>query len=338
MPAVFKIISGFLPDYSIRTLINRKNRLTENNLPELIDAIQLGLSGGSGLFEIFSDNIENIEPPLKNEITLLLDIGRKSNKIKSLREMENKATSIYLKLFYSMLRVYMENGSPVKESLIRLCRSLRLRNRIKSKLKNITLQSRLQIITASVLPYFIFCVMTIIYPSFTFRIWHSELAGGIALIAFAMHSGGIWLYHKITRFDFISELNTVLFIEYITFGLKNGISTTETVKDVLHLVPEPEVTAIMNATTVNELARTMNESKIQAMRILSSLITKSKLRGISISRDASDLADSLINSLESKALRFQQTAAPKALIPMFMFIFPATYALILLPVLIYIID
>ena len=167
-------------------------------------------------------------------------------------------------------------------------------------------------------------------------IFYSRL--GLLMLGAAMllHIIGVFMFTRICRFNMSKELNGSMLFEYMSFSLKNGNAVIVGIKDSIStgLISQSIASSIHKDVSTTELINTLKESKEPYMKNLSSILKKGYSLGIGISDELSNQALDILEKLEQRAMRFQQTAPAKALVPMLLFIFPATYLMILAPVIV----
>jgi len=339
-PKKYIYVYTFLPKLAEILLLKNKNRLIEAELLALLGNLSSNLYGGVSVTETIADSLAKINPPLKNELSLYLILSKEHSSIKALEHMINKTSNIFLKMLWIMLLSHFKSGSILADNLRRLYKMIHLRINIKARINAQLLQTKIQMIVGTALPYFLFLVMNVLYPHLIGPVMANTLGLSLLAFAFILHAVGVYIFIRITKFNADTELNNALLCEYIAFSLRSGSSIMTTLKDIMSstLISNVLVRTISSAGSTSELISNLEKINEPFIEKITSCLKKGYQMGIPISDDLCGQALDITEKLEQRALRFQQSAPSKALIPLLLCVFPATYLLILTPIIVFTIS
>jgi hypothetical protein len=325
-----------LPGIGEKIIRKRKDAIMEKQLLFLLGELSSNLIGGVSTTETITECLVEVEAPLKHKLSLYLLLSKQHGSIKALEQMIAKEHNIFMKMFFVMLINHIKNGGAVSENIRKLQKILFLRTNIKQRINAQLLQTKIQIIAGTILPYFMFAVMSFLYHDMIHAVFFSRIGIGMLCVAAILHMVGVFVFIKICHFNMSKELNGSMFFEYMSFSLKNGIAVTASLKDAAGAgLTGPQTMDVINRSgSTTEVISALSGIKEAYIKNLSAILKKGHSLGIGISDELSNQAQDSLEKLEQRAMRFQQSAPAKALVPMLFCIFPATYLMILAPVLV----
>ncbi len=335
-PKVYSYIHGFFPKFTKKIIGRTKDKLMEQELLILLDNMGTNLSGGLSVTETIKSITTKIKPPLKNELSLFIILAKKDGTIPALEHCIKRSNNLFLKIMWRMILNHYKNGGAISNNIKNLHKTLYTRINIKDRINAQLLQTKVQMLSGILLPYLLFAVLSIMYPNLMKQIPHSLIGVGIILFSILLHSVGTWFFIKISRFNMSDELNGSMLFEYLCFSIKGGNSIVSAIKDIKDLgILEKELLEVID--TVNSTSELIDKlclAKGQNQQALLMMLKRSHQLGISIGDELNFKAKEIMEKLENRALRFQQIVNTKALIPMLFCIFPASYLLILTPIIV----
>ena len=336
IPSWLTLFYSALPGIGERIIRKRKDALMEKQLLFLLGELSSNLIGGVSTTETITESLVEVEAPLKNKLSLYLMLSKKHGSIKALEQMISKEHNIFMKMFFVMLINHIRNGGAISENIRKLQKILFLRTNIKQRINAQLLQTKIQIIAGTILPYFMFAVMSFLYHDMIHAVFFSRIGVGMLCVAAILHMIGVFAFIKICRFNMSKELNGSMFFEYMSFSLKNGVAVIASLKDAAATgLTGPQSMEVINKSgSTIEVISALSGIKEAYIKNLSAILKKGHSLGIGISDELSNQAQDILEKLEQRAIRFQQSAPAKALVPMLFCIFPATYLMILAPVLV----
>jgi hypothetical protein len=340
IPSWLTLVYAALPGIGEKIIKKQKDTIMERQLLFLLGELSSNLIGGVSTSETITESLINVESPLKNKLSLYLMLSKKQGSIKTLEQMIAKEQNVFMRMFFVMLLNHIKNGGAISESIRKLQKILFLRTNIKQRINAQLLQTKIQIIAGTILPYFMFGVMSLLYGDMIRAVFSSKIGITMLCSASILHIIGVMLFIRICRFNMNIELNGSMLFEYMSFSLKNGIGVITSLKDSIDagLIDQKTANVLNKLNSTVETISALSEIKESYMKNLSSILKKGHSLGIGISEELSLQAQDILEKLEQRATRFQQAAPAKALVPMLFCIFPATYLMILAPVLVQVLN
>ena len=339
-PKKYGYVYALIPKLTEMLILRNKNKLIESELLELLNNLSSNLSGGVSVTGTIADCLPKIKPPLKNELSLYLILSKEHSSIKALEHMINKTKNVFLKMLWIMLLAHYKSGNALADNLKRLYKMIYIRINIKERINAQLLQSKIQMIVGTILPYFLFLVMNILCPYLIGPVLESSFGLLLLFFAFILHAIGVYIFIRMTRFNSTTELNNALLCEYISFSIRSGTSIITTLNEIKcsGLINNTFEQIINNSASTSELISNLEKTNEPFIDRVVSILKKGYQLGIPICDELSGQALDITEKLEQRALRFQQAAPSKALIPLLLCIFPATYLLILTPIIVFTIQ
>jgi len=333
LPKVLKISFALLPNITKNFLYRYKDSLIESQLIEVFNELIPASEGGISCFETLESISSRIKEPLRNELSYFIILS-KNNNIKNALEYKFLNTkNIFLKQFWQILYRYLLSGGIISSKLNDLKKSIMLKINIRKKIKTRLLNNKIQMILSVVVPYFMFIVLNLIIPNFFLNLINSKLGIIIVLISMIFHSIGILIFIKISKFNSNFDFNKAIFINYITFSLENGISFYDAFKEIYYLLGLKKIN-LENKTSTYELLELLDKFNDNEINSFTKILKKNLEYGISCSKSLNNLYIHIMEKIEYKITIFEQKLPALSLIPLFIFIFPATYILILSPIIV----
>ena len=336
VPGFYSYLYSLYPALTKKLILKTKNKKIEEELLVLLDNMASNLGGGVSVIETVKTLIPKINPPLKNELSVFVILSKQHGNIPALEICMNKAQNVFIKIMWSMILTHYKNGGAVADSIKGLHKALYTRINIQNRLSAQLMQSKAQIVAGTLLPYVLFVVLNLMYPDLMGQIPSSPIGIGLIVFSLTLHSVGVWFFIRITRFEMAEDLNASMLFEYICFSIKGGVSVVRSINSVkkFGIIDKELLIAIESSNSTSELIKNMSDIKSRNMQSLLMMLKRSHDLGVAIGDELSFMAKDIMEKLENRALRFQQMVAVKALLPMLFCIFPATYILILTPIIV----
>lgn len=333
IPKFFKIIFPVIPKKTKTILLNFKEKLIEQQLVEILNELISSSESGVSCFDTLESIVYELKEPIKNEIKYFLIYSKEKDLKLSLEDRTNKAQNVFLKQFWQILHKYLICGGVVSKKFIRLRKSILLKINIKQKINSRTLNNKIQLILCICIPYLMFLMVNIIVPELFWNLIYSKFGLLIILFSVLLHSCGVLIFKKICKFNYEPDLKKGIFINYISFAIENGTSFYEAFFDVSYLL-NIEDKILENKKSTFELLEVLKKIKDTDLKNFCKIIIKSLEIGSSVSKNLNNLYINILDNIEYRVQVFEQKLPSLTLIPLFIFIFPATYFLILAPILV----
>ncbi len=187
--------SVVMPAAAVYLLSERKRRLIEAQLPELIDGMVAALQAGHTLNTLWMDLARHVSPPLNDAVVQMekrLSFGESMDG--ALQAWSKRTTSADLRFFIAALRIqYQSGGNPI-ELLKTQAALLREKLEMQSSLHAATSEARLSAWILALIPILAAMVFAIFSPD-QFGLLLSDSRGqGLLRVAIALEAAGVlWL-------------------------------------------------------------------------------------------------------------------------------------------------
>jgi hypothetical protein len=331
LTGIYKFIYKFMPSISYKLIFKKNQKNIEYGLLNLLENITNNLSSGLSLKELIKENLLKINQDLQNKIYFFFILNKKTNTVFSLKTMKDNEKNIFLKIFWLIVLSYYKNGSKVLNCFKSLLYILESKIKIKENIDTELLQTKIQAIISVTIPYLVFFVMFLLYPNFITPVIKSTLGKKILLIAFLMHLSGSLIFLKMVKFNLKDYITYSMFLNYVSFSLKSGKPILASVKELIgfNILKKEDEDIIKNLKSTSEFYKKLLNSKDKNLLDFLNHTQRQAKFGTPIAESLEKKSIELIRKLNLKAKRFQKKVVLKSMIPIFLFIFPSTYIIIL---------
>lgn len=333
IPKYFKIIFPIIPKKTKKVLLIYKEKLIETQLVEVLNELISSSESGVSCFDTLESIVTDLKEPIKNEIKYFIIYAKEKDLKISIEDRVSKTQNVFLKQFWQILYKYLISGGVISKKLSRLRKSVLLKINIKQKINARTLNNKIQLILCICVPYFMFIMINLIVPELFWELISSKIGLLLILFSVLLHTLGLLIFKRVTRFNYEPDLKKAIFINYISFAIENGTSFYEAFFDISYLI-NIEAKSLENKKNTFELIEVLKNIKDNDLKNFCKIIDRSLDLGSSASKNLNNLYINIIDSIEYRVQVFEQKLPSLTLIPLFIFIFPATYFLILSPILI----
>lgn len=336
IPKAYSYIYRLFPNFCLKILTKTRGSIIEKELLVLLDNMACDLSAGYSIIETMNTVVKKIRAPLSNEVNFFLILQRSSGTLGAIQSCLKRSDNLFLKLMWNILLTYYKNGGAVCDNIRKLHNSIYIRSLIKSRIRAQLMQNKIQVLAGTILPYILFVIMGVLYPDLMSQVPHSKIGIGIIFFAVLLHVLGIYFFIRVTRFNTQEDLNTCMMFEYVCFSIKNGVPVLQAIKELkdFNIVNKELLDIALLSDSSSEFIEKLETTKFKPNQDLFTMLKRSHSMGAKIAEDLSFKAKDMMEKLENKALMFQQTVSAKALVPMLFCIFPATYLMILCPIIV----
>lgn len=192
----------FVPRKVYAWLKQRRINQIQNQLPDGLMMMASGMRAGLGLTPALESLAHDIDPPLAQELALVLRQQRMGVKLDdALEEMCRRVPVQDMALVASAINVSREVGGNLAETLATLSETLRRRLVMENKVKSLTAQGRLQGIVMALLPVGLAAALTVMYPDTMHGFYHSALGWVVIAVCCVMEFLGYRMCKKIMAID-----------------------------------------------------------------------------------------------------------------------------------------
>lgn len=192
----------FVPRKVYAWMRQRRIEKIQNQLPDGLMMMASGMRAGLGLTPALESLAHDIDPPLSQELALVLRQQRMGVKLDdALEGMARRVPVQDVSLVVSAISVSREVGGNLAETLATLSETLRRRLIMENKVKSLTAQGRLQGIVMAMLPMGMVAILTASYPGTMHGFYHSPMGWAVIGVGAVMEYLGYRMCRKIMAID-----------------------------------------------------------------------------------------------------------------------------------------
>lgn len=191
------ILGLFIPNLILKIRDAQRRKKFNAQLLDAIMILSSSLKGGLSLLQALEVLVEEMPPPMSQEIGLVVRENRMGITLEEgLKNLNKRMNMEELSLIVNSLLVARETGGDLIKVFSRLCVTIRDNHKLKDSIKTLTLQGRLQGVIMSALPFlFIWWVLTFNRNHFDYML-NSEIGRSLLLAAAILQVAGMLLIRK----------------------------------------------------------------------------------------------------------------------------------------------
>jgi tight adherence protein B len=192
----------FSPYLFLKTMIKKRLKKFEKQLPDALLMLSGSIKSGSSLPIAFDNLIKDSSPPLSQEFSLYVrerKLGVDRNT--AFYNMEHRIPLEDLSLALSAIRISSEVGGNLAETLESLAETLRRKLVMEGKVESLTAQGKLQGIVMSCLPVFLLLALLRIEPQAMSMLFTTKIGWLTMITIVCMQTLGFLAIRKITTID-----------------------------------------------------------------------------------------------------------------------------------------
>lgn len=193
---------GLLPRWLYRYLRLRRQKKFDEQMPDALMMLAGSMRAGVGLNAAMHQLVREAQPPLTQEFALVLREQRLGVTLEqSLAGLNRRVPTQTATLVVSAMRVAIETGGGLAETLERTAQTIRSRQQMEGKINALTAQGKLQAWVVGLLPIVLMLILDKMEPEAMAMLWHTRMGWAtLAVIAF-LELVGIYLIRKIVAID-----------------------------------------------------------------------------------------------------------------------------------------
>lgn len=208
---VFDSVVAVLPVLAMMAVVPRllyawmrKRRLLkfEEQLPDALMMLAGGMRAGAGLSSALNQLVAEARAPLVQEFSLMLREQRLGVSLEqSLNNLGRRMPTQTTTLVVSAMRIAVETGGGLAETLERTSHTIRSRLQMEGKIRALTAQGKMQAWVVGLLPVFLMFILNKMEPEAMSELWHTPLGWGVLAIIAFLEVMGIYVVRKIVTID-----------------------------------------------------------------------------------------------------------------------------------------
>lgn len=196
------ILGLFIPNLILKIRDAQRRRKFNVQLLDAIMILSSSLKGGLSLLQALEVLVEEMQPPMGQEIGLVIRENKMGITLEdSLKNLNKRMNMEELSLVVNSILVARETGGDLIKVFSRLSTTIRDNRKLKDSIKTLTLQGRLQAVIMSALPFlFIWWVLTFDRNHFDFML-KSDMGRMLLLVAAILQIVGMILIRKFSTIN-----------------------------------------------------------------------------------------------------------------------------------------
>lgn len=182
----------------------RKRRLLkfEEQLPDALMMLAGGMRAGAGLSSALNQLVAEARAPLVQEFSLMLREQRLGVTLEqSLNNLARRMPTQTTTLVVSAMRIAVETGGGLAETLERTSHTIRSRLQMEGKIRALTAQGKMQAWVVGLLPLFLMFILNKMEPEAMGELWHTPLGWGVLAVIAFLEVMGVYVVRKIVTID-----------------------------------------------------------------------------------------------------------------------------------------
>ncbi|WP_290659393.1 type II secretion system F family protein [Aquabacterium sp.] len=192
----------FAPRVLYAWMRNKRLLTFEEQLPDALMTLSGGMRAGIGLSAAMTQLVAEAQNPLAQEFSLMLREQRLGLTLEqSLNNLSRRVPTQTTVLVVSAMRIAVETGGGLAETLERTAQMIRNRLQMEGKIRALTSQGKMQAWVVGMLPIFLMFVLNKMEPEAMSELWHTPLGWGVLAVVAFLEVMGIYVVRKIVTID-----------------------------------------------------------------------------------------------------------------------------------------
>jgi tight adherence protein B len=189
---------GLLPFIFLRMKKNRKARLVETQMPDVMELLARSLRAGHTLPSAIELASQETPQPLGRELRLAYEEQRMGiSMAEALRHMAERIDSADLRYFVTAILIQAETGGNLAEIMEKIGQLIRNRLRFKAKVRALSAEGRFSAIIASLMPCLVFLVLYTFKRDYIMNLLNEPMGRKMVVVALISMGIGILIFKKI---------------------------------------------------------------------------------------------------------------------------------------------
>ena len=196
------VLLGLLPRWTYRYLRTRRRKKFDEQMPDALMMLSGSMRAGVGLNAAMHQLVRESQPPLTQEFALVLREQRLGMTLEqSLAGLNRRVPTETATLVVSAMRVAIETGGGLAETLERTAQTIRSRQQMEGKISALTAQGKLQAWVVGLLPIVLMLILDKMEPEAMSMLWHTRMGWATLAVIALLEVVGIYMIRKIVAID-----------------------------------------------------------------------------------------------------------------------------------------
>ena len=193
---------ALLPRAMYAWLRKRRLKRFEEQLPDALMMLSGGLRAGVGLAPAIGQVVAESADPLRQEFSLIQREQRLGVTLEqSLNNLNHRIPTQTTTLVVSAIRIAVETGGGLAETLERTSHTIRSRLQMEGKIGALTAQGKLQAWVVGALPMLLMAVLNKMEPEAMAYLWHTRIGWATLVVIGMLEVLGIYVIRRIVAID-----------------------------------------------------------------------------------------------------------------------------------------
>ncbi|MFK7962858.1 MAG: type II secretion system F family protein [Burkholderiaceae bacterium] len=196
------VLLSVAPRFFLKRIKRRRLQAFRGQLPEVLSLLSVSLRAGAALNSALGELAEQMPPPARQEITMLLREQRMGRSMDdALSSLEARMPLEETMLLVSSLRLGLKAGGSLAETLLALATAMRRRLMLEGKVRALTAQGRMQAWVMGLLPFGVLAALLFMQPELT-RLYFATVEGLTILgLVVALQIAGAWVIRRMVAIE-----------------------------------------------------------------------------------------------------------------------------------------
>jgi len=196
------VIAALAPLLFLRSAVNRRRRMLEKQLVELLVMMANSLKGGFGLMQALEHAGRQLKDPLAKEIKQTIRATQIGESIEDAVEGLNVRVGSYdLEIVVTAILVQRSVGGNLAEILDNVAHTMRERERIRGEIQTLTAQQRLTGFVIAGLPPALGLIFFVLNPEYMITLFTEPMGRIMVIGAAVLEVIGAWLIKRIIAIE-----------------------------------------------------------------------------------------------------------------------------------------
>jgi tight adherence protein B len=196
--SVLAVLMGFIPFILLRIKKNRKSRLVEAQMPDVMELLARSLRAGHTLPSAIELASLDTPQPLGRELRLTYEEQRLGiTMAEALRHVTERVDSADLRYFVTAILIQADTGGNLAELMENIGQLIRARLSFKAKVRSLSAEGRLSAIIACCMPFLVFLALYAVKRNYIMNLFHEPIGHKLLIVALISMGIGIVVMKKI---------------------------------------------------------------------------------------------------------------------------------------------
>lgn len=196
--SLFTYIGWLAPKIIMTSLWERRCGLLVNQMVDGMTIMANGIKAGQSLTQSMERVVENINGPLSQEFSLVLNKVRLGMSVEdALNEFGERIPRQDVQMFVTSVNILKETGGNLAETFQTITSTVRERQKVEKKIEALTAQGTMQAIIITLVPLLLLGIFLLVDPNFVMPLFNKPLGWVILALMLTLQAIGLVVMKKI---------------------------------------------------------------------------------------------------------------------------------------------